>query len=466
MDVKNFLESPTPALVELGLSPTDAGAQILLEHSVKLTECKSQLKNIKKQKADIARQFKTVTPDSGEHKQLIEAMRLVSAKIKTIEEQIKFIENELQRSFASAKPEAAEISPPFVIIDPATHYPAHYILRELGVSELDDWDEFMSTQMTTAYHHRSWSEVIKQSFGRPTRIWAAISPEGKILGGVPLTIFDSKLFGRFAVSLPYFNYGGVITPWFNIATDLMNHLQKVCVDEAFSHIEVRTMQANLGRNVSNKKASMILQLPGTDDDLDQRLGAKVRAQYKKAEVHKPQIRFGKNELLDDFYQVFSRNMRDLGTPVYSKKWFGNILAHPNMDAHLAVVYVDNRAVSTAFLVGYRNMLEIPWASTIKEANTMNANMWMYRQILSFAIRQGFQFFDFGRSTQDAGTYKFKKQWGAKPHTHYWYYLLPEGCSVPELNPDNPKYKLMIAIWQRLPVWLTQLIGPPIVRNLP
>lgn len=466
MDVKDLKESPSPAVTGLGLLSADASSQVLLEPSQKINALKAQLKAIKKQKADVARQFKTVSPDSAEHAHLIEAMKSISDDIKTIEEQYKSAEKNLQQLLISAQPDVAYAKPPFVYVETSNHYPSHFILRELDVSEFDKWFQFLSTQVTTAYHQRSWSEVITKSFGRPTRIWVAFSTEGEILGGVPLTVFDSKLFGRFAVSLPYFNYGGVITPWFNIATALMGYLQEICVKEDFSHIEVRTMQSGLGENVSNKKASMILQLPGTDADLDQQLGAKVRAQYKKAELHKPTIRFGKLELLGDFYDVFARNMRDLGTPVYAKKWFANILVRPDIAAHLAVVYVDNRAVSAGFLVGYGNMLEIPWASTIKEANAMNTNMWMYRKILSFAIVEGFHYFDFGRSTQDAGTYKFKKQWGAKPYTHFWYYILPEGGTMPELNPDNPKYKLMIAVWQRLPVWLTKLIGPPIVRNLP
>ena len=226
------------------------------------------------------------------------------------------------------------------------------------------------------------------------------------------------------------------------------------------------MQANLGEEASTKKVSMVLALPTSEVALDEQLGAKVRAQYKKAEEHNPQVRFGKLELLDDFYRVFARNMRDLGTPVYAREWFANILQVPEIAAQLAVIYVAEKPVSAGFVVGYRGMLEIPWASTIKEANALNTNMWMYRQILSFAIREGYTFFDFGRSTRDAGTYKFKKQWGAQPYTHYWYTLVPPGTQPPELNPDNPKFTLMIAVWRRLPVWVTRLIGPPIVANLP
>jgi len=93
-------------------------------------------------------------------------------------------------------------------------------------------------------------------------------------------------------------------------------------------------------------------------------------------------------------------------------------------------------------------------------------MFMYWEVLQKSIQKECRFFDFGRSSKDAGTYRFKKQWGAQPQQLYWYYWLPEGESLPELNPNNPKYKLLINVWQRLPVWLSQLIGPPVVKYLP
>src|SRR5690606_26136713 len=113
-----------------------------------------------------------------------------------------------------------------------------------------------------------------------------------------------------------------------------------------SHIEVRTMQAELGDHASDKKVSMVLTLPPTEAELDEQLGAKVRAQYKKAQEYNPQVSFGKLELLDDFYQVFAQNMRDLGTPVYSREWFANILSATDVNSQLIVVYVSGRPVST------------------------------------------------------------------------------------------------------------------------
>jgi FemAB-related protein (PEP-CTERM system-associated) len=160
-------------------------------------------------------------------------------------------------------------------------------------------------------------------------------------------------------------------------------------------------------------------------------------------------------------------MRDLGTPVYSKIFFRNLLesALAN-DFYIGVVYKGSTPVSCCFLMGHKDTLEIPWASTLKSANLMNANMFMYWNILAKAISDGYQFFDFGRSSKDAGTFKFKKQWGAKSQQLYWYYWLANGDDLPELNPNNPKYRLLIWVWKKMPVWLTKLVGPPVVKFLP
>jgi hypothetical protein len=93
-------------------------------------------------------------------------------------------------------------------------------------------------------------------------------------------------------------------------------------------------------------------------------------------------------------------------------------------------------------------------------------MMMYWRILKHAVSNGYQLFDFGRCSKDAGTYRFKQQWGATPVQLNWEYALPEGQEPPGLNPDNPKFRFLIGVWKRLPVWVSRLIGPPVVKYLP
>jgi FemAB-related protein (PEP-CTERM system-associated) len=465
MDIKAFLRDPQAALEELGLNVNGATGADLLKQAETIMDERQRLKALKADKAKVARAFKRVASGTSEHAELIERMQLVSERTKVLDAELKAREKQLRAALAAEQELDPKLPPLYRISEKPLG--GAFRVRELGAGQMDRWYQFVKAQKDApAYCFPAWREAIQSVFGHRTRVWVAECETGEIIGGVPLTFFNSWLFGRFAVSVPYFNYGGVLTPYSDVARSLLKELEQVCEREALDHIEIRTMQPKLWPHSSSKKVSMVLPLPKNTQQLDRQLGAKVRAQCKKAEPFDPEIRFGGADLLHDFYRVFAINMRDLGTPVYTKKWFATLLSQTGIEAILAVVYIRNRPVSAGFLVGHNGMLEIPWASTIKSANAMDTNMWMYRKILDFAIQHGYEFFDFGRSTRDAGTYRFKKQWGAQPHEHHWYYILPSGGSMPGLNPDNPKFRLLIAAWKWLPVWVTKVIGPPLVKNIP
>lgn len=423
----------------------------------------AQLKQQKNQKGEIARQFKEVEKNSPAHQQLLEQMKLISAQIDETTAHLKSLEKKHQQ-----EPHTTEASPllAFDYLQPQAIWQEQIYFQLIEDKFHQGWREFLKQHQHTPYHTPEWLAVIEKTFGHSTRLLLAKNTEGRVIGGMPLTFFSSKLFGQFAVAIPFINYGGPVSLYKNVNQKLIEEAKNLLDSFQLSHIEVRCIQPDLYPLSTQKKASMILRLPESDETLDKNLGAKLRSQYKKAEEYQPKLLIGKEELLDDFYQVFARNMRDLGTPVYSKEFFAAILRTEAIRSRLIVVRLGNKAASAAFLIGNNNVLEIPWASTIASANKKNMNMWMYRQILSFAISQKYDFFDFGRSTIDAGTYKFKKQWGAEPRQHYWYYLLPEGQQLPEINPNNPKYKLFIALWKFMPVWLSKWIGPLLIKHIP
>jgi FemAB-related protein (PEP-CTERM system-associated) len=159
-------------------------------------------------------------------------------------------------------------------------------------------------------------------------------------------------------------------------------------------------------------------------------------------------------------------MRDLGTPVYGKKFFRNILETFPDSTRIISVVLGGKTVASGILSWFKDSLEVPWASSINDYREMCPNNLLYWEAIRFAIRNGSAKFDFGRSTPGEGTFRFKKQWGAKPVQLYWQYLLEQGKSIPELNPKNPRYRLAIKIWQQLPLAVTNVLGPLIVRNIP
>ncbi len=275
----------------------------------------------------------------------------------------------------------------------------------------------------------------------------------------------SNLFVHFLLSVPFLNYGGVLATTSQAEQALVSAASKLANLLSAEHIEYRHCHDGLNMPSRSEKVAMILNLPQTPEMLWADIGTKVRAQIKKSKRHGLRLKNGRQELINDFYAVFSRNMRDLGTPVYSKSLFARMLEHLP-ESWITIVYQNKQPVSGGFLVGWRDTLEIPWASTLKQANKYDANMALYWQILSQAIDKNYNIFDFGRSTMNAPTYKFKKQWGATPQNLYWHYWLPDQQALPQINPNNPKFKLMVEIWKRLPLIMTTRIGPHIVKSIP
>lgn len=331
----------------------------------------------------------------------------------------------------------------------------------------DRWDAFVARQpAASAYHSAVWTGIVEEAFGHETRRLAA-EAHGDIVGVLPLVFFDSRVFGRFAVSMPFFNSGGILSA----SPAARAGLLAAGVDETRrrggAFLELRHTARMLPQLPSKAhKVRMMLPLATTVEEQWQRLDRKLRNQVRKAEKSGVRVTHGGAELLDAFYQVFARNMRDLGSPVYAVRFFRDVLRHQPQTTRLFCAWLGDRPVAASFVLGHRDTLEVPWASSIRDFNPLCANVAVYWTMLQFAIERGFSSFDFGRSTPHEGTYQFKRQWGADPHPVAWEYWTADDRALPDLSPRNPRYRAAIAFWRQLPVAVTRLVGPWIVRNIP
>lgn len=340
----------------------------------------------------------------------------------------------------------------------------------LGRTDADllAWDNYaQSSTFTSGYHQSGWRRVIEEAFGHQTYFLTAQERNGTVQGIMPLVLLASRGFGRFLVSLPFVNYGGMIANSPEAYRLLEVSAIKTAKDLNAAHIELRHELPTETCWVSTeRKVSMRLQLPNSYELLLKEFPSKLRSQVRRAQKEGMTARVGGSECLGEFYAVFSRSMRDLGTPVYAKGFFAKILEVFPKEARICVVSHGYAPVAAGFLYGFRSSLEIPWAASDKRFNKLAPNMMLYGTVLEYACQQSFQVFDFGRSSPDSGTYRFKEQWGAKPHQLHWYYWMGDGRQVPQLNPQNPKYALAIRLWQKLPVAIANLLGPHIVKHLP
>ena len=339
------------------------------------------------------------------------------------------------------------------------------VLRE---ADFPAWDHFVSEHPHASVYHLSiWRHIFGKAFGKRWYV-VGILQEGRVRGGIPLVHMVSPLFGNFLVSMPYVNYGGILVedealvePIFQCAVELGRQLK-------VKYLELRHLK-NFYPELPAKteKVSMWLSLPKTAEELLRSFKPKLRSQIRKGEKNGLVVKSGGVELLDEFYGVFAHNWRDLGTPVYGKDVFALILeAFPKSARLFVVTDMELHPVAVGFLLGYRDRLEIPWASSLREYNHLQSNMFLYWNCLKYACDEGYRVFDFGRSTVESPTFKFKEQWGARPIAHYWHYYLKERQEIPQINPQNLKFRLAISLWRHLPVLVTRLVGPAIAKHLP
>jgi FemAB-related protein (PEP-CTERM system-associated) len=330
-----------------------------------------------------------------------------------------------------------------------------------------EWDAYVVGRPdATGYHQWRWRNVFSQAFGHDCE-YLVVRQNGEISGVLPIVVVDSWLFGRFGVSLPFVNYGGVLadTPHFTEA--LVHSAAASAKKRRLSHLEFRH-RSRICPDLPSKqhKVAMLLPLAAAASDMWMTFDRKARNQIRKAEKSGLDLQIGGVELLDDFYTVFAHNMRDLGTPVYSKAFFAAVFQEFPADTRVFLVKKAQQPIAAGISYAFRHVIEVPWASSLREFLPLSPNNLLYWSVIQYAIEHGYRTLDFGRSTPNEGTFHFKRQWGAEPSPLYWEYQLISRKTIPDQSPKNPKLLAAIEAWKRLPLAVANWLGPSIVRGIP
>lgn len=291
---------------------------------------------------------------------------------------------------------------------------------------------------------------------------------GEAVGILPLVSMRSLLFGRFLVSLPYVSWAGPVAESEEINGRLIDRAIELTNELDAHFLELRHLHpirhGGLVEGVADK-VLMRLALSREPGDNWNLLKSEVRTQIRKAVKNGLDVCWGGRALLDDFYRVFAYNMRDLGTPVYPKALFANIVDLNPERAEFGLVRSHGTAIAACLAVRGAGLTEIPTAAALRAYRNTAANSLLYWRAIERAIERGQTVFEFGRSTPGSPTYAFKKKWGAEPSRLVWQYHVRRG-DTGAMRPENEKYQLAIQLWRRLPVPVTRVLGPMIARGIP
>jgi len=329
------------------------------------------------------------------------------------------------------------------------------------------WDGLLSRFEGSSFCHRyGWRTVLGDALGHESFWMVARESGSEVEGLLPLVRVRSRLFGDYLVSMPFLSYGGAVG-----SVRARRALEAWAADKASElGVDLLELRNRLAHGESDlversRKLTVVKNLPSSPEELwEKGLRAKVRSQVRRPMKEGMEVAFGP-DLLDDFYRVFSTTMRDLGTPVLPRRFFTKIRAEFRDSAIFSVVTLDGTPVAAGCGLSWDGEFEITWAGSSREHAKSAPNMLLYWGLMEESVRRGMTSFNFGRCSPDSGTHRFKRQWGSEDQVLPWLQWSEKGVpSTP--NPDSPKFRLATAAWQRLPVGMTNLIGPRLVRVIP
>jgi FemAB-related protein (PEP-CTERM system-associated) len=316
------------------------------------------------------------------------------------------------------------------------------------------------------YHRWEWRAINERAFGHQTAYLAAVE-DGQFVGVFPLVRLKSLLFGNVACSMPFVNYGGPAAESDAAEARLLDAAGAAADEWGVDYVEIRSQRRLDARYpCSDHKVSMTIALDPDPEVVMGRFKREQRAEIRRAYKNGFTTRFGP-EGIDDFYAVLSESWRDLGTPIYRIEYLKAILAAFPESTRLCVVYDAAGRPAAGALDGlHRGTVEGMWLGMRGEYRRQLVGYVLYWELIKRACEMGFQTFHLGRSSKDSGGEQFKKKWNAETLQLYWQYILRRGSEMPALNPTNPKFQLAIRAWQKLPLSMTQLLGPFIARSIP
>jgi FemAB-related protein (PEP-CTERM system-associated) len=344
----------------------------------------------------------------------------------------------------------------------ATAHPIE--VRELGAAEASAWDAFvLAHPQATFFHRAGWKRVIEESFGHKAPFLYAIAG-GEIRGVLPLVHVKSRLFGNGLVSSAFCVYGGPV------AADAAARaaLDAAALDRmrtlGANHLEYRQLTRTHPDWPCKDQLYATFRRP-IDPDNEKNLKAIPRKQRAVVRQSLQRELTLAEEGVDPFFRVYSESVRNLGTPVFAKAYFENLKRVFGPDCRVTSVIHKGERVTSLVTFYFRDEVLPYYAGGTPAARDLGAFDFMYWRLIAEGAERGMRLFDFGRSKVGTGHFAFKKNWGFTPQPIFHEYQLAPGHEIPDVNPLNPKYRLFIAAWKRLPLPIANLAGPYIARDL-
>ncbi len=338
-------------------------------------------------------------------------------------------------------------------------------VRVAGTGDAAAWDAYVLAAPSGTFFHRfGWRRVIEESMRQPCHFLLA-ERDGRIAGVLPLGEVRSRLFGHTLISMPYAVYGGIVADDAEAAAALDLAARELAAKLGVGHLEYRDRDAPAHPDWPGTDLYATFRKP-LDPEVEKNMLAiprKQRAMVRKG--IKAGLRSEVEHDLARFYPAFCESWHRLGTPVFPRRYFQLLLEEFGDTVDIVTVTQDEKVVCCVMNFYFRDEVWPYFAGITASARALAGSDFMYWEVMRLAVERGVRLFDFGRSKKGTGSWDFKHNWGFEPQPLHYGYHLVRAAAVPEHNPNNPKYKLFIKAWQRMPLPLANFIGPSIIRQL-
>jgi len=340
-------------------------------------------------------------------------------------------------------------------------------IREFAPTDVGRWDRFVLSQpQGTFFHLTGWKRAIEKTFGYRPRYFYAENA-GRITAVAPLFSVSNWVTGSCLLSVPFGVYGGICAQDQESDESLFDHLKKVARAEQVDYLELRNRKSSPYPECHFKTLYSTFTTELSPDPAAnlKRLPRDTRYMIRKAEKAGLQTKRGFDQM-NDFYALFAESMRRHGTPVFPRAFFENLVDEFRDRMELLMVYAGEKPVAGVVSFFHGDTILPYYAGAGPEAPGLAANNLMYWELMKSAAQSGIRWFDFGRSKKNTGSYAFKTQWNMTVETLDYQVLLVKRKTVPNFSPVNPKFELATRVWQRLPLRVTESLGPRVVRWFP
>jgi FemAB-related protein (PEP-CTERM system-associated) len=366
----------------------------------------------------------------------------------------------------ASRPRPAEGTPRLALVSRASTPLVH--VTRLAPDAISASPAPASVERSHLAHAVEWAAVIRDAYGH-SPLYLVAQDESGDHGMLPAIVVRRPFLRPVVTSMPFLDGGGPCVTAAHVESALITRLAQEARRLGARFVEIRSSRRlPVPHAPMEHKVNLVLPLAPDPDIVFGRIDRAARSQIRKAERSGLAIDVGGREHLDAFFRIFETRMHELGTPVHAKAFFEAVFTHFGSRARIALATKGSTPIGGLMVLASGDTVTVPWAASLREHAALCPNMLLYWEIIRASCRDGFERFDFGRSTRNSGTYRFKKQWGTTDEPIYWYSIPVAPVQEELVEPRSdvvPAGELGVHIWRWLPCPVTRQLGPRVRKYL-